>query len=235
MAASKSHDSFHELIDAACAVPVLLQASDALIMSTHAPNTIKDTDIFHPSLAVLEGLHAHLEKYRAEIGRPLYWTLPSRVYNPADEGYESKLFPFALHFPCLEVASQVVLWCAVVLQVLCSMLDLHSHFFPSSSSFSSPSSSSGSPGPLLNSRFPNISSINAEAKKLARNLCQSVEYCHQISNGIIGPQSTTYAQWVLKSYFGHFGHARELEWCLNIKNMTGEGFRSGVELMGFPD
>ena len=80
-----------------------------------------------------------------------------------------------------------------------------------------------------------MSSVKEEADKLARCICQSIEYCHKIENGTIGPHMTTYAQWVLKSYFRRFHQERELAWCLNIKNMRGPGFRHGIELMGFQD
>jgi hypothetical protein len=193
---------------------------------------------FRGSLALLEKLHDRQQRYRAEIGRPLYWALPSSVDNPADDPYESKLFPFALQFASLEAASQVVLWWAIVLQVLCSMIDLHQHFFgnytPGPGSDQSCEDAKGQV-PRLSSRFPTISSIKEEADRLARCLCQSIEFCHKVENGTIGPQMTTYAQWVLKSYFREFGYERELAWCLNIKNMRGPGFRHGIELMGFQD
>jgi hypothetical protein len=237
MSTSSEHDSFHELIDVACEVPVLLEESEILAASR---NTIPEqwrASLFKASLAVLEKLHDHHQKYRAETGRPLYWAMPSGVDNPADVPYDSKLFPFALQFESLASASQVILWWAIVLQVLCSMIDLYQHFFGSSTLASAfdQSKSEDLPGlePRLNPRFPTMSSVKEEADKLARCICQSIEYCHKIENGTFGPQMTIYAQWVLKSYFRQFHCERELVWCLNIKNMRGPGFRHGIELMGF--
>jgi len=239
MSASNEHDSFHGLIDVACEVPVVLEESDLLMSSNNPILDQERTNLFKASLAVLEKLHERQRKYRAETERPLYWAMPSGVDNPADEPYDSKLFPFALQFYTLESASQVVLLWAIILQVLCSMLDLYQHFFGSSalsSAFqqSKPKNLTGL-APLLNARFPTIFSIKEEADKLARCLCQSIEYCHKIENGTIGPQMTCYAQWVLESYFRRFNYERELAWCLNIKNMRGPGFRHGIELMGFQD
>jgi hypothetical protein len=236
MSMNNEIDSFQGLIDVAYEVPVLLEESETLIASCNILPEQWRASLLEPSLAVLEKLHDRHQKYRAGNARPLYWAMPSGVDSPADDTYKSKLFPFALQFESLETATQVILWWAIVLQVLCSMIDLYQHFFGSSilSSAFNQSKSEG-PEPLLNSRFPTISSVKEEADKLARHLCQSIEYCHKIENGTIGPQTTTYPQWVLKSYFQKFHYERELVWCLNIKNMRGPGFRNGIELMGFQD
>ena len=234
---SNEHDSFHELIDVACEVPVLLEESNVLISNWNIMPAQRRANLFKASLAVLEKLHDHLQRYSAEKVRPLYWAVPSSLYNPADDPYKSKLFPFALQFESLETSCQVVLWWAIVCQVLSSMIDLYQHFFGNSilSSAIDQSKPEDLPGPelFLNSRYPTMLSIKEEADKLARCICQSIEYCHKIENGTIGPQGTTYAQWVLKSYFRRFHYERELVWCLNIKNMRGPGFRNGIELMEF--
>jgi hypothetical protein len=239
MSPYRQHDSLHDLLDIACEVPILLEETDKLTASlTLIPNQWNPS-LFQASLSVLGKLNNCHQEHRAKTGRPLYWTMPSGVDNPADEPYNSKLFPFALQFDCLETASHVVLRWAIILQVLCRMIDLHQHFFgdstlPLAYDESNMEDLTG-PVPLFNSRYPTMSSVKEEADKLARCICQSIEYCHKIEAGIIGPQMTTYAQWVLKSYFRRFHQERELNWCLNIMNMRGPGFRHGIELMGFQD
>ncbi len=205
---NSQHDSFHDLIDIACEVPILLEEMDKL---TASPNLIPKqwkSNLFKASLVVLEKLKNCHQEHRARTGRPLYWSKPSGVDNPADEPYNSKLSPFTLQFDSLETASHVVLWWAIILQVLCSMIDIHEHFFGDSilsSTFDrSYFGEFTGPEPLLNSRFPTMSSVKEEAEKLARCICQSIEYCHKTENGTIGPHMTTYAQWVLKSYFRRF-------------------------------
>lgn len=239
MSTNSGHDSFHELIDVACEVPVLLEESDMLTARRNIMPKQWRASLLNASLAVLEKLHDHHQRYRTKTGRPLYWAVPSGVDSPADGPYDTKLFPFALQFESLETASHVVLWWAIILQVLCSMIDLYQRFFgsPTIASEFDPSNSEDltGPEPRLNSRFPTMFSVKEEADNVARCLCQSIEYCHKIENGTIGPQMTTYAQWVLKSYFRQFHYERELVWCLNIKNMRGPGFRHGIELMGFQD
>ena len=239
MSPDRQHDSLHDLLDIACEVPILLEETDKLTASLNLIPKQLNPSLFKASLSVLEKLNNCHQEHRARTGRPLYWTMPSGVDNPADEPYNSKLFPFALQFDSLETASHVVLCWAIILQVLCNMIVLHQHFFGDSTlplAFDE-SNIEDPPGmePLLNLRFPTMSSVKEEADKLARCICQSIEYCHKIEGGIIGPQMTTYAQWVLKSYFRRFHQERELAWCLNIKNMRGPGFRHGIELMGFQD
>lgn len=228
-------------MDVACEVPVLFEKSELLIASHNTSGILPKqwrTSIFEDSLIVLENLYDRHERYRNSIARRLYWAMPSTVDNPADHLYDSKLFPFSLHFESLEIASQVILMWAIMLQLLCSMIDLYEHFFGISvlsSAFDQHSVDLREEGLLLNSRFPTMSSVKEEADKLARYLCQSIEYCHKIENGTSGPQMTTYAQGILKSYFRRFQYERELFWCLNIKNMSGPGFRKGIELRGFRD
>ena len=239
MALSHQHDSFHELIDAVSEVPVLLEQFDVLITSRDIIPIHLWTNIFNSSLAVLEKLYNHNKKFIAENELPLYWAAPSIAHNPADDAYENKLFPFAIQFKSLEIASQLLFWWAIVVQALCSMIDLYEQFYGSSavpSSFETPTVEDGTgPEPLLNSRFPTISSVKEEAEKLARYICQSIEYCYKMENGTMGPQITAYAQWVVGSCFRKFQYKRELAWCLNIKDMRGPGFRHGLELMGFKE
>jgi hypothetical protein len=236
MSTSNKHDAFHELIDIACKVPILLEESDTLIARGKIMPEEMKANLFKASLAVLEKLYDRHQKYKHEKEKPLYCAVPTKLENPADEPYKGKLFPFALQFESLETASLVVFWGAIVLQVLCSMIDLHQHFYNSilTSASSKPDHFAG-PEPILNSRFPKASSIKDEADKLARYLCQSFEYCYRIENGTVGPQMTCYARWILKSHFERFHYERELAWCLNIKNMKGPDFRTGIELMEFHD
>ena len=236
MSTSNKHDAFHELVDIAYEVPILLEESDTLIARGKVLPDEKKAELFNASLDVLEKLYDRHQKYKQEKDMPLYCAVPTKLENPADEPYRSKLFPFALQFDSLETASLVVFWRSVVLQVLCSMIDLCRHFYdPILISASSQPDHFAASKPVLNSRFPTASSLKNEADRLARYLCQSFEYCHRIENGTVGPQMTCYAQWILKSYFERFHYERELAWCLNIKNMKGPGFFTGIELMEFHD
>jgi len=83
---------------------------------------------------------------------------------------------------------------------------------------------------------PSVDAIKAEADRLARYICQSIEYLYRVDHGILGPQSTTYSQSVLRKFFRETkGYERELAWILQVKGMQGPGHRVGVELMTFQD
>ena len=186
--------------------------------------------IFNPSLNMIAKLQDHQQRYRENLDRPPYWAMPSTAHFPADESYQGKLFPFALHFQTVETSVHMVLYWAILLQVHCNIMTLHRYF-----SNLAPSTKSQYPTqPLLpSSEGATLASISEEAEKLARYLCQSIEYCYKSANGTVGPQLTCYAQWILKQYFRQQGCERELAWCVNIKGIRGAGFHSGLELMCF--
>ncbi len=59
-----------------------------------------------------------------------------------------------------------------------------------------------------------------------------MEYCHRIDIGLLGPQATTYAQWIMRRYFRFRpGYERELKWCYDFKMMACPGVRCGVKIM----
>lgn len=239
MSTRSKPDSLHDLIDIACEVPVLLEQSDMLIAGSITTPVQGRVNLFQTYLAVLEKFYDYYQRYRAEKASLIYWAVPSTVDNPADEYYESKLFPFALQFESLKIAGELIILWAILFQVLCSMIDLHQHFFgtlslPSASTQTAPEEATGL-GSFFNSRFPTMSSVRKEVDRLSRCLCQSIEYCHKVENGTVGVQFSCYARWILKFYFQKFRCERELAWCLNIKNMRGPGFQNGIDLMGFQD
>lgn len=230
----EAQDAFHEMVDVASEVPSLLEQTDVLIASRDIIPMHMWGNIFDSSLLVLEKLYGRNEKLRAERERVLYWAVPSSARNPADDAYGSKLFPFALEYESLATASSMIFLWATVIQVLVSMMDLYEHFFGDFPTFDEPKPRiDENPKLVLNSRFPTIASVKDEADRLARQLCQSIEYCYKMENGVIGPQMTCYVQWVLGLYFRKFHYQREIAWWSNIRNMTGPGFRHGIELMTF--
>lgn len=82
--------------------------------------------------------------------------------------------------------------------------------------------------------WPTKSFCITEGHKLVRLLCQSIEYCHQIDNGTLGPQAVTYPQWIMRRYFRFRpGYERELRWCREFRGMIGLGFRCGIRVMNF--
>lgn len=137
---------------------------------------------------------------------PVYWSVPARARNPVDSGDAEKLFPFALIFSSMGGASAWIFGSSIMLDILDTILLC----------------------------APNRSStIQADSEKIARLLCQSIEFCYQSENGTFGPQITCYSQATLLKYFANRGLERELEWCRNIPNMKCQGASFAIDLMQF--
>ncbi|KAK9385250.1 hypothetical protein V1515DRAFT_588510 [Lipomyces mesembrius] len=232
-------DPLDELIDIASDLPVLFEEADMLVarldLSSHWHTAI---------LAALVNTDAKLyswqRKVRSQLSRHIYRAVPSRLHNPTDDEYGNKLYPFALQFESLHVATYFTNSWGIVLQTLASILRLldalpkSSIYSPAIDELYSPVMSQMEDSHVLEEFVHEpTDSIRLEADKLARYLCLSVEYCHRIEMGALGPQTMTYAQWVMRSYYEDIGAERELTWCLNIDKMTGPGLRCGMKMMAF--
>ncbi|KAH7179009.1 uncharacterized protein B0J16DRAFT_416754 [Fusarium flagelliforme] len=146
------------------------------------------------------------ERTWAESKIPVYWSVPARASNPVDTSDEEKLFPFALIFSSMGAASAWIFGSSIMLDILDTILLC----------------------------VPNCdSNIQADSEKIARLLCQSIEFCYRTENGTFGPQITCYSQATLLKYFAHRGLERELEWYRNIPNMKCPGASFEIDLMQF--
>lgn len=187
--------------------------------------------------------------------KPLYWTVPSSLSHPDQiEGSET-LFPRVLEFRSLNVAIPLLFSWAIRVQIFNNLIRIYSLIgsaskdVPSFREIFKPhiettsnetaedydytlqrhTDSSSADGPSM------IFSVN-EADRLARLICQGLEYCNKLRMGLLGPQCTTFPQWSVRHYFRHHpGHEREMKWCHEFKNMRGEGSRYGIETMKFSD
>ncbi|KAH7250875.1 hypothetical protein BKA59DRAFT_471370 [Fusarium tricinctum] len=154
---------------------------------------------------------------------PVYWSVPAKASNPTDSYYTDKLFPFALIFESIESASSWIFGSTMMLDILDTVLLLR----PNATL------------PRLNGSLDDSiilsvpDTVQSDADKIARLLCQAIEYCYRTENGTFGPQITCYAQATLRTYFAHRGLHRELDWCRAISDMTGPGASFGIGLMQF--
>ncbi|KAL7935864.1 hypothetical protein V8C35DRAFT_298433 [Trichoderma chlorosporum] len=220
-----SADSFIQLMHIVVDVPSMLQEAYELFSSGSNPSAASQYSTLlmqkYQELNIWRNFQQHNE---APGHDPLYWSVMSRVDNPADEGYADKLFPFALMFSSLGSAIPWIFCSTVMLHLLEIALLLEALEFstPNRNGISSPP--------------PDGISMLAEADGLARTLCQCIEFCYRNENGLFGPQATCSTQWSLRRYFRRRGLARELEWCRSIKDMKGPVSRCGIDLMQFgPD
>jgi hypothetical protein len=227
--ASKSLES---LLDIISEVPILLEETDNIIRSG-----VTDTTLLQTLLRVFERFCAWQQLYRLHSGGPLYWAVPSRFHNPSDTNFAKKLFPFALEYPSLNVAIQLNFSSAVMLQVLSAVLQLldggNSDLYKELDRHQFPNRHYHDDTLKAEELSWSVSTIKREANRLARFLCQSIEYSFRSEMGTLGAQTTCHPQWALRSYFHQVGLERELEWCRCIKGMHGPGFRHGFTLMLF--
>lgn len=185
-----------------------------------------------------------MARIRADTPRAPYWAVPSTLHNPADDKYGNRLFPFSLEFDSIHSAVVFVLSWGILTSIFSSMVQLYTFLNANDESTapleeilrlrnSSPASDQSNTPDLV---WPSLPAMAAETEKLARHLCQSIEYMYRADMGIFGPQSTTFAQWIIRKFFReHEGYQRELAWVMQIKNMKGAGHLCGLQLMTFLD
>jgi hypothetical protein len=234
-------DPLDKLMDIACELPLMLEAAD-LLMFTKESSEHDQKAVIGTLISIVNEIYAYQVRLQQSSEIPLYTTAPSQLVNPVDDAHPTKLFPFAIAFRSLQVAGYFVVSWAILVQIYASLLPLYEHIWGNVSV--SPtvtnllmwcrSSAEASVHNLdiENSTLP-LGSIKDEADKLARYLCQSIEYCHRMDMGTFGPQMMLYSQWVMRIYFRQVGSERELQWCLNVENMHGPATRCGIKMMVF--
>lgn len=234
-------DSFETLMDLISEVPYLLEKSDMAIKS----GSVR-VALLHSLLTVYNGIEAWQQAHRRASRNAVYWAIPSQRRNPSDDDFTDKLFPFALEFESLRVAIQITFSSTVMLQLLStSLFLLDTGIVPDEVESMPEDDSLLEQGPTGDYQAPNFvyndgiqhmwtaSSIQREADRLARFLCQSIEYCFRPEMGTLGVQITCHLQLVTKSYFRQIGDERALAWCRNIKATKATGRRGGLQLMRF--
>lgn len=223
------------LMDTIAEVPSLLERSQRM-ENSDLGDMEYIRDILDKSYQVASWQHA----YRFDSDKVVSWTIPSRLHNPSDDKFANKLFPFALEYKCLNDAMLLMFSSAVMLQLLSAAIRTgEANETPANSVWGYQThqdfdTNSTYPTFLNAERRPwCLPAIKAEADRLARYLCQSMEYCCRCEMGTVGAQATCHSQYALGHYFRRVGLARELDWCKNIKNMDGPGLRRGIDMMLF--
>jgi hypothetical protein len=192
----------------------------------------------------------HIWQLQTKVDGPIipYWAVLSQIHNPADDKYSTKLFPFALEFDSLDSAIMFSFTWSIHLQIFTKIIQIHRWFdshgallpglhdvFGHNGQQNLQSPSAGT-SYYMNPYKISISFIKAEADKLGRLLCQCIGYCYRTDMGTLGPQSCRYLLWVTRQFFRqNAGYERELEWALQIKDVTGPGLHDRLDLMEFED
>lgn len=207
--------------------------------------------------SVLKSLLDHIRKvddwfdeWRSKSSGPLYWPVPSVVTSPADPSPYQKTFPFAVEFPSVGImAITVQVWTLKTI-IYSDILQLYDHVTQQCShllslgailhrNVSSRQEAASTLASLRDgtSEQPHMDSltienIHEEGTKMARLVCQSMEYAHRVEMGTLGVQCTTFPRWAVRHYFRfHAGHERELLWANEIHKNTGPGTRWDYDMM----
>ncbi|KAF2762426.1 hypothetical protein EJ05DRAFT_533985 [Pseudovirgaria hyperparasitica] len=231
MAGDTALDPLDTLFDIASRLPRTLASASHLFSQSKplVPSQPPKEDIFAVTTSLwstLRDIYTWQDTIRSSSPTPPYTAVPSRLTNPSDTRHGTPLFPFALEFRSIQIATLHVCSWGFQLHTLLIISRLSSSFHSSVP----PAGPSGSTDPLSSPFLP-LHSVCDEADKLARLLCQSIEYCHRVEMGTFGPQTMVYSQWVLRHYFGWRGAVREAEWCAEVERMRGEGTWCGIGLL----
>jgi hypothetical protein len=200
--------TFTSLLDLAIDIPsIIASAHDLLQTNTDSVELPYYINLLLQKFNDLDKWRVlYQERNWLESSRPVYWSVPARASNPVDTSDTDKLFPFALIFSSMGAASAWIFGSSIMLDILDTVL-------------------------LCGMNSGNM--IQSDSQKIARLLCQSIEFCYRSENGTFGPQITCYSQATLLKYFAHRGLERELEWCRNIPNMKCPGASFAIDLMQF--
>lgn len=248
---------FDKLIDILGELPVLLEETEALLKkSKMSISLVWATRLIQSYAIIAQRLYSWQEELRGTTDTPLYWAAPSFLSHAPEASDAKNLFPLILNFTSSNVAISLILSWAVLVQLYCSLsliYELMERTFSGDESslpeFSVKDARNSldhemNENGMFSLKLTSPCSFEwlskafciTEGDKLVRLLCQSMEYCHKIDIGTIGPQAVAYPQWIMRRYFRFRpGYERELKWCYDFKAMTGAGFRCGINIMDFGD
>lgn len=236
-------------------IPAILEKADTL-------PSISDQDVLvresASAVRALLGMVKSVERWNDEFWKaspsPRAWSVPSCAVNPADVDPSNRVFPLCFEFESLNVAVAVVMCWSVAAQLYSNVIQIHDlvqgrlgrsmtleHLLASTNPITldsaqplEPSSRDAPSFSLDKSR--SIQDIQSEGTRMARYICQSLEYFHRTELGTYGGHATTYPSWSARQYFRlHPGHEREWSWLQNIHKMEGPGTRWGLSMMTFAD
>jgi hypothetical protein len=218
-----------ELIGIIGEMPVLLEETEALLKQSNISDPlIWALPLIRSYASIAQRLYFWQEQLRGTSDTPLYWAAASQLSFPPENQDAENLFPIILQFRHLNDAIPLILSWAVLVQLHCSL----SRIYELSEKDFSKNHARNSLEDYQ--EWPSKAFCIMEGHKLTRLLCQSLEYCHNIDIGMLGPQACTYPQWIVRRYFYHRpGHERELKWCDDFRTMVGAGFRCGIKMMDF--
>ncbi|KAI1120340.1 hypothetical protein F5Y10DRAFT_258624 [Nemania abortiva] len=232
---------FHIIAD----VPTMLGQAVTL-------SSIDDRDVFmresavvvQSMLSMVTYILIWLDCFLRDSTTPRFWSIPSTAESIADVGPSNKVFPSCFEFESLTVATPTIMCWAVTAQLYSNVIQIHdlvtrrlTHHIKLEDLLAKADIAIMDVAISLTGRMAqSIDDIKREGSRMARYVCQSLEYFHRVELGTFGGQSTTYSRWSARQYFRlHPGHEQEWVWIQNVHNMKGDGTRWGLTMMAFPD
>ena len=231
-------DAYWGIHDIIVDLPSIFEETDVLTANTPPSEMLAlGQSTFKRCSIIVKKLHTWYEELRSCSPGPLYWAVASSVSNPVDKGGLGKIFPFALEFSSLHVAKLHMFYWSIHILIFKNMLGLYRLMKSAWTALSHLERSQEIESDLSSHTLDfDEGSQTAAADKLARYICQSMEYCHRMEMGTLGPQICTFPKWAARQHFLDTpGHERELAWCSHLNDMKAPGFRFGMQMMSFSD
>lgn len=242
------HSALDRVYEMVADVPALLEQAVSLSQIGAQSTLLEKSSAVMKSLrAIANSLRLWHDEFCEASPTPQYWLVPSRVASPDGSDNAERLFPLCFEFLSLDAAVPIVMCWAVAAQLyshvvqICDLVQskLDSHidvgYLLSPSDITAPSSGISLTPVAVDNDHPEIDA-EREGAKMARSVCQSLEYFHRVEMGTYGSHATTYPCWSSRQYFRiHPGYERELSWVQNVHRLEGDGMRWGLSMMTFAD
>lgn len=256
MTQSKLNGPLDEVFQMTADIPAILEQAVALSLITDEDTLLNESaTLMRAFLAMVSFFESWLDECWEASTALRVWSVPSRVTNPIDDDPSNRLFPFCFEFESLVVAVPVIMCWSVITQLYSNVIQIHDlvearmgrritlqHLLSQANTIAATDTAGSQEASSQNIPIPkagesrSIQDIREEGAKMARNVCQSLEYMHQIEMGTYGGHATTYPAWSARQFFRlHPGYEREASWLQNMHKMEGPGTRWGLALMTFTD
>ncbi|KAI1106700.1 hypothetical protein F4804DRAFT_8403 [Jackrogersella minutella] len=236
-------------------IPAILEQAIVLTsISDHDTLMREAAAVTQSLLAMINSIEFwHDEFWKASL-IPRAWLVPSCASNPADVDPSDRIFPLCFEFESLDVAVAVAMCWSVTAHLHSNVIQIYDlvearldrHITlnylmaqaeaPVVDATSLLEASSQNSRSYAAHKDRSIQDVQSEGTRMARQVCQSLEYFHRIEMGTYGGHATTYPCWSARQYFRlHSGHEREMLWLQSLHDMKGPGTRWGLSMMTFAD
>lgn len=205
------------LADCLAQAPAILQRSNLLPFLDSQQQVELVQQMVRECLKIDNMLQQILDEAELATPGPLYWPVLSRTNNPTDDEASGKLFPVAYHFTDLKTAALLMLSWASLVMLWSGLCRLYDHIETISPDLIHTADSTGPPH---DDRLPPLGH-RSDYLSMARNVCQSVEYCLQEEMMISGALLVTPAlSFVIGTLKDRPQCAREVAWMRAAMDMV---------------